>query len=98
MTVADGATVSLVCGNANPTPYPEWPDPTAATVTQKLTPGAPGRGGLGFNALGAGDETLTDNAVDHGDDVDERRDVRRRGSSTRPTRSRSPCGSAARRG
>src|SRR4029079_18834498 len=35
----------------------------AATVTQKLTPGAPGRGGLGFNALGAGDETLTDNAT-----------------------------------
>ena len=62
MTVANGATVSLVCGNANPTPYAEWPDPTAATVTQKLTPGAPGRGGLGFNALGAGNETLTDDA------------------------------------
>ena len=56
-------TVSLVCGNANPTPYAEWPDPTAQTVTQKLTPGAPGRGGLGFNALGAGNETLTDNAT-----------------------------------
>ena len=63
VTVANGATVSLVCGNANPTPYAEWPDPTAATVTQKLTPGAPGRGGLGFNALGAGNETLTDNAT-----------------------------------
>jgi hypothetical protein len=61
-SVADGATVRLVCGNANPTPYPEWPDPTAATVTQKLTPGAPGRGGLGFNALGTGNETLTDDA------------------------------------
>jgi hypothetical protein len=61
-SVANGATVSLVCGNANPTPYAEWPDPAAATVTQKLTPGAPGRGGLGFNALGAGTETLTDDA------------------------------------
>ena len=25
--VVAGATVSLVCGNPNPTPYPEWPDP-----------------------------------------------------------------------
>ena len=25
--VVNGALVSLVCGNANPTPYAEWPDP-----------------------------------------------------------------------
>ena len=25
--VADGALVSLACGNANPTPYADWPDP-----------------------------------------------------------------------
>ena len=62
VTVAQGATVNLVCGNANPTPYAEWPDPTAATVTQKLTPGAPGRGALSFTAGGAANETLTDNA------------------------------------
>ena len=59
--VVDGATVSLVCGNANPTPYPEWPDPGAADAVLQLTPGAPGRGGLTF-APGSGAETLTDDA------------------------------------
>lgn len=52
-TVADGAVVSLVCGNANPTPYSEWPDPAAQAVTQKLVPGAPGRGGLTFGTTAA---------------------------------------------
>ena len=61
-SVANGATVSLVCGNANPTPYPEWPDPAAKDVTQKLVPGAPGRGGLTFGTTASANETLTDDA------------------------------------
>ena len=40
--VVDGATVSLVCGTANPTPYPEWPDPAAGDAVLTLTAGAPG--------------------------------------------------------
>jgi predicted acyl esterase len=59
--VVDGATVSLVCGNPNPTPYPEWPDPGASDAVLHLTPGAPGRGGLTF-AAGSGQETLVDDA------------------------------------
>jgi predicted acyl esterase len=60
--VADGATVALVCGAANPTPYAEWPDPDARAVTLRLTPGAPARGGLTLGAAGSGTETLTDDA------------------------------------
>ncbi len=62
--VADGATVNLVCGNLNPTPYGEWPDPAARPVTQKLTAASPGRGALGFtSSTPAGTlETITDNA------------------------------------
>ena len=30
--VANGAVVSLVCDSANPTPYPEWPDPATRQV------------------------------------------------------------------
>ena len=60
--VVDGATVSLVCGNANPTPYPEWPDPAAGDAVLRLTPGAPGRGGLTFGPGGGGPETLIDDA------------------------------------
>ncbi len=62
--VAGGAVVNLVCGNANPTPYSEWPDPAAKPVTQKLTAASPGRGALGFSSTTAAGtlETLTDNA------------------------------------
>ena len=60
--VVDGATVSLVCGNANPTPYPEWPDPATGDAVLRLAPGAPGRGGLTVGPGGAGPETLTDDA------------------------------------
>ena len=60
--VVDGATVSLVCGNANPTPYPEWPDPATGDVVLRLTAGAPGRGGLTFGPGSGGPETLTDDA------------------------------------
>ena len=37
--VVDGALVSLVCGNANPTPYAEWPDPATGDATLKLQAG-----------------------------------------------------------
>jgi predicted acyl esterase len=62
--VADGTVVSLVCGPANPTPYPEWPDPASSAVTLHLTPGAPARGGLtvGPAQPNAPSETLTDDA------------------------------------
>jgi len=62
--VAAGTVVNLVCGNANPTPYSEWPDPTTAPVTQYLHAGAPTRGTLSFAPAGAesSDETLTDDA------------------------------------
>ncbi|MER7247376.1 Xaa-Pro dipeptidyl-peptidase [Kribbella sp. NPDC000426] len=60
--VADGATVSLQCGNANPTPYAEWPDPAAGDAGLHLTPGAPERGGLTFAPTKAGTETLTDDS------------------------------------
>ena len=58
----DGATVSLVCGNPNPTPYPEWPDPASGDAVLHLAAGAPGRGGLTFAAGSGGPETLTDDA------------------------------------
>ena len=62
--VADGATVSLQCSNANPTPYAEWPDPASGQTGLHLTPGAPARGGLTFapTAAGTATETLTDDA------------------------------------
>jgi hypothetical protein len=62
--VASGAVVSLVCGPANPTPYPEWPDPATRDVTFHLTPGAPARGGLttGPADRDAPEEVLTDDA------------------------------------
>jgi predicted acyl esterase len=62
--VADGATVSLQCSNANPTPYAEWPDPASGQAGLHLTPGAPARGGLSFapTAAGTAAETLTDDA------------------------------------
>jgi predicted acyl esterase len=61
--VADGTVVSLVCNSANPTPYAEWPDPTASEVALNLTPGAPARGGLTLApAPGTPTETLTDDA------------------------------------
>ena len=40
--VVDGATVSLVCGNANPTPYPEWPIPAPPTRCCSSLPARPG--------------------------------------------------------
>ncbi|GAA5200310.1 hypothetical protein GCM10023322_77920 [Rugosimonospora acidiphila] len=61
--VADGASVSLACGSANPTPYAEWPDPTAAPATLDFTAGAPAIGGLTFQPGSGTTETLTDNAM-----------------------------------
>jgi predicted acyl esterase len=60
--VVAGATVSLVCGNANPTPYPEWPDPASGDAVLHLAAGAPGRGALTMAAGSGGPETLTDDA------------------------------------
>ena len=60
--VVAGATVSLVCGNGNPTPYPEWPDPAAGDAVLHLAAGAPARGGLTLAAGSGGPETLTDDA------------------------------------
>jgi len=62
--VAGGTVVRLVCGTANPTPYPEWPDPGSHAVTLHLTPGAPARGGLTLAPAGPGapTETLTDDS------------------------------------
>ncbi len=73
--IAAGAVVFLACSTANPTPYAEWPDPTAANVTQKLGTGGASRGKLGFTSAAAGTtETLTDDfdvadtaLVDRGD-------------------------------
>jgi hypothetical protein len=60
--VVNGAVVSLVCGNANPTPYAEWPDPAAGDAVMKLTSGGSSRGGLTFAAGSAASETLVDDA------------------------------------
>jgi X-Pro dipeptidyl-peptidase len=60
--VVDGATVSLVCGNPNPTPYPEWPDPATGDAVLHLAPGGAARGGLTLGAGSGGPETLIDDA------------------------------------
>lgn len=60
--VADGATVGLVCGSANPTPYAEWPDPGSGRVRLHFTPGAPAYGGLAATPGPRVAETLTDDA------------------------------------
>jgi len=61
--VVNGATVSLVCGTANPTPYPEWPDPAMAPAELNLAGGAPGIGALTFQSVADAQETLVDNAT-----------------------------------
>ncbi|HEY6888815.1 MAG TPA: CocE/NonD family hydrolase, partial [Solirubrobacter sp.] len=60
--VVTGALVSLACGNANPTPYAEWPDPATTDAVLKLTPGGLTRGGLTLAPGGTGTETLIDDA------------------------------------
>ena len=66
--VVNGAVVSLACGNANPTPYAEWPDPTTGDAdAQADRRAALARGGLTFAAGSGG----------HGD-ADRRRRRRRR--------------------
>ena len=60
--VVDGATVSLVCGNPNPTPYPEWPDPATGDAVLHLAAGGTARGGLTLGAGSGGPETLSDDA------------------------------------
>jgi predicted acyl esterase len=60
--VVDGAAVSLVCSNANPTPYPEWPDPATGDAVLRPTPGGQARGGLTLGGHGGATETLVDDA------------------------------------
>ncbi len=72
--VANGATVSLICGqgnntaNQNPTPYSEWPDPASAPVTERLLPqttqadSGTSRGNLTLGTAGTAQETLTDDS------------------------------------
>jgi predicted acyl esterase len=60
--VVDGASISLVCSSANPTPYPEWPDPAAAPATLDFAAGAPAVGALTFRPGSATTETLVDDA------------------------------------
>jgi predicted acyl esterase len=65
--VVDGATVSLVCSNANPTPYADWPDPATANATLKLQPGGATRGALTFDQVSStAKETLIDDAAING--------------------------------
>jgi predicted acyl esterase len=60
--VVNGAVVSLQCGNANPTPYAEWPDPGAGDAVLKVAPGGLTRGALTVGGGGIGTETLSDDS------------------------------------
>jgi predicted acyl esterase len=63
ITAADGTSVSLACGNANPTQYPEWPDPATTDATLKLQAGGATRGKLTFDQNSStATETLTDDS------------------------------------
>jgi X-Pro dipeptidyl-peptidase len=58
--VADGTTVGIACGAANPTPYDDYPNPAARRVTLRPTPGGNGIGGLTAGRRSRGVETLVD--------------------------------------
>ena len=59
--VVDGATVSILCSSANPTPYGNYPNPGAARVVMELQEGGASSGGLTSLALpGSGTEMLVD--------------------------------------
>jgi predicted acyl esterase len=58
--VVSGAVVNLVCGNANPTPYAEWPDPAAGDAVLKPNPGGSARGALTPGGGTTGVETIVD--------------------------------------
>ncbi|RKQ92182.1 X-Pro dipeptidyl-peptidase-like protein [Solirubrobacter pauli] len=61
--VAAGTVVNLVCGNPNPTPYAEWPDPASSDAVLKPGTGGAARGSLTVAANPAtGTETLSDDA------------------------------------
>ena len=60
--VVNGAVVNLVCNTSNPTPYAEWPDPTAGDSTLRLGGGGGARGILGFGPAAATTEKLIDDA------------------------------------
>ena len=90
--------MNLVCGNANPTPYAEWPDPAAATGHAEADAGRARARRAGLQrAAGGGNETLTDNAT-----ITATTSMNAASSGTRlvyqTTALTRRCGSAARRG
>jgi predicted acyl esterase len=59
--VVDGATVSIVCSSANPTPYEDYPNPAASRIRLRPQPGGSDIGGLTSRGRrGRGVETLVD--------------------------------------
>jgi predicted acyl esterase len=59
--VADGATVSIVCSTANPTPYGDYPNPGSKAVEFRPQPGGNTTGALTpFKGPAAGAEKLVD--------------------------------------
>ncbi len=61
--VVGGATVSLVCGTANPTPYPDYPNPDAEPVSLNLQSGGNTAGGLSLKPADPVTETLVDDVT-----------------------------------
>ena len=58
--VADGTTVSIVCGAASPTPYADYPNPAASRVKLRPRPGGDAVGELALTRARKAVETLTD--------------------------------------
>ena len=85
--VANGALVSAVCGNANPTPYPEWPDPATGNAVLKLAPGGGARGALTLGAGGAAHRDADRHSTAAASDTTLMNEpARRTACSTSPTR------------
>lgn len=61
--VADGATVSHVCGTGAPTPYADYPNPDAEPVELKLQAGGSSAGGLSLKPADPVQETLVDDVT-----------------------------------
>nr|WP_270023494.1 Xaa-Pro dipeptidyl-peptidase [Solirubrobacter phytolaccae] len=58
--VAGGATVSIVCSTANPTPYGDYPNPASKAVELRPRAGGNTTGGLSVAPAGTGTEKLVD--------------------------------------
>ena len=61
--VVSGAIVSLVCGQANPTPYADYPNPDAEPVSLNLQAGGYTAGGLSLKPADDVAETLVDDVT-----------------------------------